>query len=78
MFGLIPRITLTFFEPILNSTSTTAELPLTEFINWALLIFLNGLPNKEKQSASREHEDQKRDDARMKILAARRAGAGGI
>jgi len=26
---------------------------LTEFINWALLIFLNGLPNKEKQSASR-------------------------
>ena len=52
-FGLMPRITLIFLEPILNYTSTTAELLLTEFNNCGLLMLRNGFPNRPKHNASR-------------------------
>ena len=51
--GLIPRITLKLFVPILKSTSTRHPLILTEFNNCGLLQPRKGLPNNPKHNASR-------------------------
>ena len=50
--GLIPLLTFHSVLPIENSISVTRSFSLTVFINWPLLIFLKGFPNKEKVMAS--------------------------